>query len=134
VGHVTSTGTGSRPRRDSRTEPEAQQANSTPESQSIALLKAPYSSGKYKFDAIFSFDRNNNTLTGVRLKLKNATYATELLGSLRAKYGPPAGAKINPILSSAVWYSDENQISYVSIGDKAAIDYAPRITEDNKGL
>jgi hypothetical protein len=115
--------------------PEEQSANSAANSLETALLQAPYSSGQYQFDVIFSFDKSKGTLAHVKLKLINTDRAVELLGSLRTKYGKPENEKSGDVLSYATWYSGGDQISYVSIGNSTvSVDYQPRITTDNSGL
>jgi hypothetical protein len=112
-----------------------QAANSSAESNEVALLQAPYASGKYDFTAVFSFDKRTNKLASVKLNLNNKDKAAELLGSLRAKYGTPSSEKHSPILSYATWYKDGDQISYMTIGDTTvSVDYKPRETADNDGL
>ena len=118
--------------------PEDQKANSSAASPFVALLKATYSSGQFQFEAVFSFDRETkNSLANVKLKLVGANIerANQLLGSLRTKYGQPSIERPGDIMSSAVWYSEGDQISYVSIGgNMVSVDYAPRKNVDNSGL
>lgn len=115
--------------------PREQIVDSVADSQQIALLKTPYSSGQYQFDAIFSFDKSNTCLASVKLKLVNLDRAAQLLGSLHSKYGQPTSENQSEALSYAIWYNGGDKISYISIEGKiVSVNYMPRNTEDNNGL
>ena len=115
--------------------PREQIVDSVADSHNIALLKTPYSSGGYQFDAIFSFDKSKTSLASVKLKLVNLDRAAQLFDSLCTKYGQPTKEKKSESLSYAFWYTAEDQIVYISIGDKmVSVNYLPRNTEDNNGL
>jgi hypothetical protein len=101
-----------------------------------ALLQAPYSSGQYSFNAVFTFDDDTGGLTKVELELVNTGRGYELEGALRSKYGSPASSRNGQFLSTVVWYPGNDQVSLLRLGDNSmvSVQYVPRTNADNKGL
>lgn len=97
-------------------------------------LVAPYSSGKYVFDAFFYFDAANR-LSKVTLELRDPSLGAELLGSLRGKYGKPMDESENQYTHFAVWHKDGDLIGYLAVvSESYSITYKPLVTKDNEGL
>jgi hypothetical protein len=110
-------------------------AKSSAASREIAVLKAPYSSGEYQFDAIFRFDKQTQRLSSVSLELQTKDKTAQLFGDLRTKYGTPVSEKDSAILQYVMWYSGGDQISIIAIGeDNVSVTYQPRANPNNSGL
>jgi len=96
-------------------------------------LKAPYTSGQYRFNAFFGFDQSKGTLNSVTLRLYNPDQAGELMGWIKTQYGAPAchGHGGNRI-GWAYWLSGDDVISIISStgagGLSVTIVYEPRNT------
>lgn len=103
---------------------------------SLALLQAPYQTGRYKFIAVFMFDRSTMELTEVRLELVDTELTSSLHGELTNKYGQPEKADI-PVVKLNQWRDEakNNNLSLMSIGNRhTTLIYNPIESGNNKGL
>ena len=102
-----------------------------------ALLKAPYSAGRFSFEAYFLFDKTSNKLTTVNLELLNPKLGHSLHGALMSKYGAPISRNDGGITGLSTWRDEEsnNHISWLRIGsDYFSLQYKPIKSEQTKGL
>ncbi len=78
------------------------------------LLKAPYQTGKFKFNVAFMFDTWSKKLVRVNLVLLAPSLGSELGNALKSKYGPP----ILDSSRAANWRDEENgnNIAWYRIG------------------
>lgn len=97
---------------------------------------APYVAGDFVFDAIFSFNRKNDTLSEVKLLLKDGN-GHSLYAALVNRYGKPVSENKDSIVPNARWLDRENNnnIVWLMIGeDYTAVSYRALIGKSEKAL
>lgn len=104
---------------------------------SLAKLTAAFKSGSLAFRADFLFDRGNERLNRVALKLDDGSRCASLQESLAQKYGKPLESLDEPAIKRFDWHDKAkgNGVRYVYIGPSSCfLDYFPLANEDNQGL
>lgn len=100
-----------------------------------ALVKAPYQSGDFQFNAYFIFRKDR--LVAVSLGLKDSTITSAyLLSSIQLKYGKPLSETRDSAYSVLTWRNQDEQITIMTIGkgESLSINYQALRTADNEGL
>jgi len=95
-------------------------------------LFGEYTSGEFKFTGYLFFDKSGGKLSLVKLKLRDMSQSSKLVGALRTKYGEPSTQGRTQLAEFWVWRTNTDQISVVKIGAGAvtadvSLDYQPRI-------
>jgi hypothetical protein len=116
------------------TTPERRELHSTTTSGEVALLEAPWQSGRFHFTAFFLFDKGRLTRVMLDLKSGDPEDGAALLGSLRQKYGAAYLSRPDALGAFEVWHFHGDLIGYTATAGAFGVQYSALANADNRAL
>ena len=91
----------------------------------VALAYAPYTTGKYEFDAWFLFDPRKKSLVCVYLNLKDKMLGQALRQDLMAKYGRSENSE-DFFGKASNWFTEDDRIIWQETAVGYSVEYCSR--------